>query len=136
MIRTTKQTKNDIKTIFELDENLFWDVLARHLGSLTGHIRRTIGITRTKVKKCHKALINQKEAQSIFNKWLTGDLFKKFDKSTPVVPRCTYCKTAENTWEHFMECTGIILLTPKKIACYKKWKEICLIYVKHYFNGR
>ena len=134
MIRTTKQTKNDIKTIFEIDENLFWDDLAYHHKSLTGYIRRMMNLTRSKVKKCHKLLIKHRKAQSVFNKWITGDLFKKFILNSPAVPFCSRCINKLNTLEHFISCSGFLLLSPKFRGKVTKWKEICTNYSSHFFK--
>ena len=134
MIRTSKQTKNDIKTIYEYDENLFWGELSHSHKSLTGFIKHKFNLSRNKIKKCHQALEGQRGAQVVFNKWITGDLFKSTRNGNPHVPFCTYCDTERNTLEHFISCTGLDILTLKDNSNTDKWKEICTEYVKHYYN--
>lgn len=133
MPRFSKQTMKELEMAFEHDENMFWDGLAIHHDSLTGHIRRLMKLSRTRIKNCHKLLINNRSAQAVFNKWITGDLFKTYINNQPAIPECNICPGIERSLEHFINCSGYNLLLDEDALDYEQWSKVCIKYAKILF---
>jgi hypothetical protein len=126
MPRNSKYTKIEIKTIYEHDESLYWNSITTEHNSLSGFIRNRLSITRIKIKKCHKMIQDNKKAQIFLNKWITGNLFKAYDNSKPTIPECRRCPGQENSLLHFMNCSGLNLMSIKDSKHPKKWKQLCI----------
>ena len=102
--RYGNQTKSEIKTLLYRDEDVFWYVLTKFHMSTSGHIKHTLGFSRPTIKKVHKMLAFEKEAQTCFNKLLTGDIFKVLKDGELITPICPACETLPLDWPHFFVC--------------------------------
>ena len=54
--RYLQVTKQEVKLLYERDEDLFWEVLTKDHDSLSGHIRSVFGLSKGKIKQIQKML--------------------------------------------------------------------------------
>ena len=108
--------------MYAADEDLFWDIIALHRESLSGHIKNTFGFNRLKIKLTHKELAPEKFSQITFNRILSGNTFKSLIHGSLVIPLCPGCEQNDCTWEHFFSCfrlgevPRVVLRDPLTIA--------------------
>ena len=113
--RYLSQTKTEVKELYCRDETLLWHSLTVAHGSVSGHIKHTLALTRNSIKGIHKNLAFEKLNQSVGNLILTGGLFKRIIDKTLVVPLCPVCATTPLEWEHFVTCFKLDQMSSRDI---------------------
>ena len=105
--RRSHQTKSETKALLYKDEDLFWFVLTKYNGSISGHVKHTLNCSRPIIIVAHKLLAFDKAAQTAFNRLLTADLFKRMGKGQICYPLFPVCNELRLQWIHFARCFNL-----------------------------
>ena len=74
--RMVSQTKNDLRNLYESDENAFWTNMAIKHNSLTGCIHFLFKLSKSKIKKAFKSINDNRRAQIILSKIIIIQIVK------------------------------------------------------------